>query len=274
MCQKAGAKIKVMVDAHPPSGVLGNILEQTNIEFLLDVLKKLNTEKLFEIQIQQYNHQEIRRLNRKQFGKNMNETHCFRGYPIFGSIKQFYDTEDEYILHLDSDMLFYEKDGFSWIKEAISVLKENPDIICVLPCGGPPTEDGSLHQGTTEYIQDKDRSLYLFKNFTSRHYLIHRKRFLDFLPIKTLWLSWREPLKSKIFGKGKLLCWETMVEKALEDSNFWRADLMMEEAWSLHSINRTEEFYLKLPSIIERLERGDYPAKQAGHFDLLYNLWN
>ena len=28
-------------------------------------------------------------------------------------------------------------------------MEENEDVLCVLPRGGPPTKDGSLHQGTT-----------------------------------------------------------------------------------------------------------------------------
>ena len=42
---------------------------------------------------------------------------------------------------------------------------------------------------------------------------------------------------------GKMLCWETMVEEALEKSNFWRADLMTEKAWSLHPGDRSQKFY-------------------------------
>ena len=47
-------------------------------------------------------------------------------------------------------------------------------------------------------------------------------------------LSWREPIKSRLFGNGKMLCWEAMVEHALEKSDMWRADLMTDKAWSLH----------------------------------------
>ena len=71
-----------------------------------------------------------------------------------------------------------------------------------------------------------------------------------------------------------MLCWESMVEKALEESNLWRADLMTDQAWSLHTCDRSEKFYEDLPKIIKRLMTGDYPTRQAGHFDLLYNLWN
>ena len=152
-------------------------------------------------------------------------------------------------------------------------MEENPDILCVLPRGGPPTQDGSLHQGTTEYRIDDNRGIYLFKNFTSRHYLIHRERFISLLPLKPKWLSWREPIKSRLFGNGKMLCWETMVEQALENSNMWRADLMTDQAWSLHPGDRSAEFYQLLPRIIDSVGRNEFPEKQRGHFDLRLNDW-
>ena len=170
-------------------------------------------------------------------------------------------------------MIFYETPGFSWIQEGVRIMEENPDILCVLPRAGPPTQDGSLHQGTTEYRVDDNRGLYLFKNFTSRHYLIHRERFMSLLPLKPKWLSWREPIKSRLFGNGKMLCWETMVEQALEKSNMWRADLMTDQAWSLHPGDRSDEFYQLLPQIIDSVGRNEFPEEQRGHFDLRLNDW-
>ena len=274
MCQKANAEIQVVADASLPSGVLGNILEQDKFEKLLKILDEINSDNAFEIQIERNNQKDARKFNRKQFGKNLDETHCFRGYPIAGSIKQFFESDSEYVLHIDCDMLFYEEKNISWILQAISIMEQNPDLLCILPRGGPPTPDGELHQGNTKYSTDYERGIYLFKNFTSRHYLIHKKRFLHLLPLKPIWLSWREPIKSKFLGKGKMLCWESIVERALVDSNLWRADLMTDQAWSLHTCDRSEKFYEDLPKIIKRLMTGDYPPKQAGHFDLLYNLWN
>ena len=141
------------------------------------------------------------------------------------------------------------------------------------PRGGPPTLDGSLQQGSTKYIADEKREIYLFKNFTSRHYLIHKERFLNLLPMKPIWLSWREPFKSTFFGKGKLLCWENIVERKLQTSNLWRADLMTDQAWSMHITNRDKKFYEDLPNIIKYIEKDQFPKKQAGHFDLIYSLW-
>ena len=152
-------------------------------------------------------------------------------------------------------------------------MEQNSDIACVLPRGGPPTHNGSLHQGTTEYQVDQKRGIHLFKNFTSRHYLVHRKRFLSLLPMKPAWLSWREPMKSHLFGNGKMLCWETTVEKALEQSSHWRADLMTDKAWSLHPGERSNEFHEKMPSITKQVAKGHFPAAQAGHFDLRLGDW-
>ena len=225
------------------------------------------------IEPQDYKRTQTKELNAQQFGFRHGESHCFRGYPLSGSFKQFLDTDSKYLLHLDSDMIFYETEGFSWIKEGIRIMEENNDILCVLPKGGPPTPDRSLHQGTTPYKIDKKRRIYLFKNFTSRHYLIHRERFKSLIPMQAAWLSWREPIKSRIFGNGKFLCWETIVEKALEKSSLWRADLMTDKTWSLHPADRSEKFYNLLPQILDCVNRNQFPKEQRGHYDLLINDW-
>ena len=116
--------------------------------------------------------------------------------------------------------------------------------------------------------------MFLFKNFTSRYYLIHKERFMSLLPLKPQWLSWREPIKSKLLGNGKMLCWESMVGEALENSNLWRADLMTDQAWSIHPGDRSAEFYKLLPKIIDSVSRNNFPDEQRGHFDLRLDYWN
>ena len=271
--QKANCKITLVLDTRTPSGVLGNVLSQSSLEKILSEIEKLQCKLNFEFLTSSYDSKSIRSKNILQFNYPYKETHCFRGYPIYGSFKQFIDTDAKYILHLDCDMIFYEAPGFSWIQEGIKIMEENEDILCVLPRGGPPTKDGSLHQGTTPYEVDEKRGLYLFKNFTSRHYLIHRERFLSLLPLKPLWLSWREPIKSRLFGNGKMLCWEAIVEHALEKSDMWRADLMTDQAWSLHPGDRSAEFYQLLPEIIDSVNRNEFPDEQRGHFDLRLSDW-
>jgi len=273
MCKKGQSDVSVILDTKSPTGVLSNTLEQSEFQLLQNLLKTLEQKYEFNLLLAEYQKQKIYAQNKICFGRTSSDTHCFRGYPVYGSFKQFIDTQATYILHLDCDMIFYEEPTFSWVKEGIRVLEENEDILCVLPRGGPPTQDGSLHQGTTTYNIDEKRGLYLFKNFTSRHYLIHRERFLSLLPLKPLWLSWRDPIKSRLFGNGKMLCWESMVEHALENSAMWRADLMSEKAWSLHPGDRSEEFYKFLPQVIDSVNRNKFPEEQRGHFDLKLCDW-
>ena len=274
MLKKANTAPHVVVDATTPGGVLGKTLLQADSSRLLEELMSLQSQgHLFEVEELSPDPQKVKELSLIHFGFHYRETHCFRGYPIHGSIRQFHQKKSDYVLHLDCDMLFYEEDGFSWINEGIRLMEENENILCVLPRGGPPTSDGDLHQGTTHYKKDDLRDVYLFKNFTSRHYLVHRKRFLSLLPMKPAWLSWREPIKSRLFGNGKMLCWETTVEKALEQSMLWRADLMTDKAWSLHPGERSKEFYEKMPSITRHVAKGTFPTAQAGHFDLRLGDW-
>jgi hypothetical protein len=273
MVEKADCHTKVIVDASDPNGVLGTTLQQSKLAEVLEALEEIKESSSFEIEVFSASPEQVRKLSKIHLGKTYSETHCFRGYPIHGSFRQFHNHGSEYVLHLDCDMIFHEEPEYSWIKEGIKLMEQNPDIACVLPRGGPPTDNGSLHQGTTEYKVDNERHAYLFKNFTSRHYLVHRKRFMELLPMKPLWLSWREPLKSMFFGNGKMLCWESMVEHAMEGSSFWRADLMSHKAWSIHPGERSEKFHNMLPHVINRINQGEYPNEQAGHFDLILDSW-
>ena len=262
-----------MLDKSDPTGVLGTTLPQSDLNEITSKIENLQSFLNFDFVTTAYDLKSIQSKNRLQFDYPHKETHCFRGYPIYGSFKQFFDNDADYILHLDCDMIFYESPGFSWIEEGTRIMEENEDILCVLPRGGPPTRDGLLHQGTTDYRVDDKRGLYLFKNFTSRHYLIHKERYMSLLPLRPQWLSWREPIKSRLFGNGKMLCWETMVEKALDKSNLWRADLMTDQAWSLHPGDRSEEFYNLLPKIIDCVNNNKFPEEQRGHFDLQLKNW-
>ena len=275
MIAKANCKVEIVLDTTPPKGVLGESLAQSQLSDITAILETIQKDHSFEIEHYSSDDlKEAKHLSKLHFGKSYRETHCFRGYPLLGSIRQFHKDDSDYVLHFDSDMLFHETEGFSWIESGIDLMEEHDDIVCVLPRGGPPTSNDSLFQGTTDYRIDQERGIYLFKNFTSRHYLIHRKRFLELLPMKPIWLSWREPIKSMLLGNGKMLCWETIVENAISKSKYWRADLMTTNAWSLHPGDRSAKFHNLLPKIMENLASGRFPIEQCGHFDLCIEAWD
>ena len=150
-------------------------------------------------------------------------------------------------------MLFYESPNFSWLNEGIRIMEEHEDILCVLPRGGPPNLTKFFIKVQLASRSTQEGFILIQKFHQSTLLNSSQEISQSLLPMKPLWLSWREPLKSRFFGNGKMLCWESIVEHALEKSNFWRADLMSNQAWSLHPGDRSDEFYNLLPDIINKI---------------------
>ncbi len=229
-----------------------------------------------------YNQDYQKKVYLKHLGSVISQTHNYKGYPILGTIFTIEDSGTDYMVHFDSDMLMYQKTDFSWIKESIQLMEKNPEIISMRPLTGPPQENGEIYQKFT-YEKDSD-GVFKFKFFSSRVYLINRKRFEKLLPLPIIWRSYRQKIFNNlpnflqtrlnyITGKGKLDSWEIMVSKQLEKTQYYRGVLADAQAWTLHPKDRSVEFIKTLPEIIARIEVGEYPPQQAGHYDLISQLW-
>ena len=48
---------------------------------------------------------------------------------------------------------------------------------------------------------------------------------------------------------------------------------MTSKAWSIHPGERSEKFQKLIPQVIKRVNLGEYPEGQAGHFDLILDCW-
>lgn len=222
------------------------------------------------------------RVYLKHFGSLINQSHNYKGYPILGTIFTIEECISDYIVHFDSDMLMYQKTDFSWIKESMKLMDKYPDIISMRPLTGPPKNDGELYQ-QYEYKKDVD-GVFKFKFFGSRVYLINKKRFDQLLPLPIIWHDYKNKFLHKLpnnlqtfinyfTGKGKLDSWEIMVSQQLEKTNYYRGVLANNNAWTLHPKDRNPEFIKVLPNIIKRIENGEFPNQQAGHYDLISQLW-
>lgn len=226
----------------------------------------------------EYRHQ----VYQKHFGFPLHQSHNYKGYPILGTIFTIEEPKTDYMLHFDSDMLLYQNPDFSWITEAIKLSEKHPEIMSFRPLTGPPLGDNKMYQ-RKNYIYDSD-GFYKFKFFGSRVYLINKKTFDSLLPLPIIWRPYKhkfiEKLPNKLqtllnyfFHKGKLDSWEIMVSKKLEETDFWRGVLADQRAWTIHPKDRSPEFIKALPDIIKKIEAGEFPADQAGHYDLISNLW-
>jgi hypothetical protein len=186
------------------------------------------------------------------------------------------------MLHFDSDMLLYQKADYSWIEEGMKLMANHPELMSIQPLPGSPKEDGTIYQ-SVPYIKDGE-GFCKFKFFGSRTYLINRKRFDELLPLPIVLRPYRNqllnqlPISLKAFysnltGKGAFDSWEIMVSRKLEQSHYFRGALSNPKAWTLHPKDRSIEFIQALPQIIARIEVGDFPPEQAGHYDLISELW-
>ncbi|NJL41586.1 MAG: glycosyltransferase family 2 protein [Leptolyngbyaceae cyanobacterium SM1_4_3] len=223
-----------------------------------------------------------RQVYQKHFGRRIKQTHNYKGYPILGSLFAIEAAQSDYLLRLDSDMLFYQETDYNWIKEGIKLLQENPQVVAVRPLTGPPAKDGSLHQKVP--FERDPNGFYRFKFFSSRAYLIDRKRFDQLLPLKVLWRTYKQKFMNSLptdiqtwanytFNKGALDSWEVMVSRRLEETDYVRAVIESPQSWTLHPIDRKPEFIQALPDIIQKIESGWYPPEQGGHYDLILKYW-
>jgi hypothetical protein len=225
-----------------------------------------------------------KKVYKKHFGTTrLSLTHNYKGYPILGSIFSIEDVPGDYVLHFDSDMLLYQEAGYRWIDEGMDLLDRRQDVMFVRPLSGPPLPIGNgLHQKKA-YSFDEE-GFYKFKFFSSRAFLLKRKKFESLLPIPVMWHGfkhkWLTQLPSSILtelnnfsGRGKLDSWEIMISEKLERTNAVRATLSNPRAWTLHPISRGSDFIDNLSEIIRHVEAGNTPDEQAGHYDVNMAAW-
>lgn len=218
-----------------------------------------------------YSQADRKRLYRKYFGRDLGATHNFRGYPVLGSVYSIDAVEADYVVHFDSDMLLHQAAGNDWIKDGIQLLEKRSDVMFVAPRSGPPASDNQLLQRGVDYSEDD--GFFSFKEFTSRKYLFSKERLESLLPIAPQYISSKRRVWQAITGKSALWNFEYMISRALENSDFVRADLMNPEVWTLHTPDHGSKFVEHLPDIITKVEAGWFPPFQAGDYDLQLDHW-
>jgi len=273
----------LVIDTAPLSGDKVNRPGVGTLEELKALTQKLLDEGIVDRVVSiNYDPNYRKKVYQKHFGFPLRQTHNYKGYPILGTIFTIEEAQSDYMLHFDSDMLLYQQPDDSWIQAAIKLMEQHPEIMSLRPLTGPPTQDGSMYQQKS-YQYDL-AGFYKFKFFGSRAYLINKLTFNKLLPLPIIWRPYRQkiiaelPLKIQIllnhtFHKGKLDSWEIMVSQKLESSEYFRGVLANTKAWTLHPKDRSSKFIQALPKIIDRIEKGNYPPEQAGHYDLISELW-
>ncbi|WP_199318396.1 hypothetical protein [Leptolyngbya sp. FACHB-541] len=98
------------VDTAPLSGDKVNRSELGTMEQLCNYCNQLLdsdvVDKVVDIDYSENLH---RKVYQKHFGRQIRQTHNYKGYPILGSLFAIEVVESDYLLRIDNDMLFHQE---------------------------------------------------------------------------------------------------------------------------------------------------------------------
>ena len=230
--------------------------------FIDELVPKYNNVRVHEID---YSQDTIDKIT-ETFYKRTIPTHDYRGAPIYGYLFGIYEARNDYVIHLDSDMFF---GGMSktWIKEAVELLESDDQILSVSPLPGPPHPEKKLVK-QIPYFNYKNKEYYFgFHSLSTRIFLCNRKNLFGQLRFHRPKLrDWAFSIYEKLPGVETL---EITIEKYMQRANLIRIDFKGEDPglWSIHPSYRSDEFYTKIPEMIDRVVKNDVPESQLGYYD-------
>ena len=197
------------------------------------------------------------------------------GGPFYAYLYGLWKCRARTIIHIDSDMLFGGM-SHAWISQAENILDQDPSVIFIAPFAGPPSSErlpktGSLQDGIP-VIPYGLPNAYIFRSvstriFVTRPQLIEeRMRCLDFTRP-----SYVQRIKALLLGNSpQTKEFEVILSNTIQKLGLVRVDLLGNQPglFSIHPPFRSDNFYTDLPNIIRKIEVGDIPKEQYGHYDL------
>lgn len=207
---------------------------------------------------------------------------AFDGGPFYVYFHGLLRANADYVLHMDSDMLF-GGGSQTWIDEAIALLESEIDALFIGPFPGPPLADGSLDPalhtgfpGLSDVVGPTRLGgavpAYRFSTVSTRIFMMDMRRFFSRIgALELLRPDFRRRMRALAFGEmPRSMPAEEMLSANLAAHGLSRIDYLGQGKgmFSLHPPYRTPEFYQRLPEFISRIEQGDIPEGQRGDFDM------
>ena len=183
------------------------------------------------------------------------------GAPIFQYLYALYQCSGDYILHADSDMLFFSGSRQRhWIDEAIDLMESRPEVVSATQVNGPPRAENVLERLLKRKLPPmRKREWAKPRIISTRCFLMHAQRLHDGLI----------PLMEGESGQPL----EDMFSFTAEQRGFTWLSLCSDDPrdpWWLHPMRRDDTFAKNVDTIIRMVEAGAYPIKRWGE---RYNLY-
>lgn len=257
------------VDLHRSTGRFATRWEERLPGFLKLIEEYRTNDPAIHIHEVDYSNETRIRISKQFFGDQIIPAKDFIGAAFYAYFAGFSHAQYDYVLHIDSDMLF-GGGSQTWLAEAIQLMQQRPEIIACNPLPGPPTADGGLGSQTLTpepYTSPAFRS----SSVSTRVLFFDRQRLLSRLaPLPLLRPSWYHTWLARWEGNSPYLLAEVCLSYAMQQQGLIRIDFLGNAPgmWSLHPPYRSALFYERLPHLIRQVECGDIPDGQRGHHDL------
>ena len=207
---------------------------------------------------------------------------AFDGGPFLVYFHGLMRAHADYVLHMDSDMLFGGGSGH-WVADAIAAFADHPDALFVCPFSGPPLDGGHLRPELhTAFPSQKGLKVperldgdipgYSFDTVSTRIFMIDMKRFATrVVSLDLVRPDAKRRLRSLALDESPAsMPAEEVLSANLARHGLKRIDWLGSAPglYSLHPPYRSPEFYAGLPGLIARVEAGDIPDGQRGDYDV------
>lgn len=209
------------------------------------------------------------RIAEKYFGRSSLPAKDYRGGPFYTYFYGIHVAGSRWVLHLDSDMMF-GGGSQKWVDQAIEVLKADTNILVCSPLPGPPMNEDGLRTQTAPSYSGLPNA-FRFSTVSTRLFLLDEQRLrTQICPLRLRYPSFRNIVKATVEGNPSYDLPENILSDAMKECGLSRVDFLGRSPgmWSLHPPYRNEEFYQRLPEIVERIEEGVVPVEQRGDHDL------
>lgn len=240
----------VAVDTSQPTGGFTSRSrgDTTQLYAILDrLLQKRIIDRIDEIPWDA-NHQQA--IFHKYFHQNEVDARCISGTAVYQYLFALEQCRSDYVLHVDSDMLFHCHPQRSWIDQGVQLMQANSKVVIATP-SHPPRAENLSEFIIGKPLQKKPNSLWhVAEGVSSRYFLWDRQRI-------------EEHILPLIQNKPSERLEETLTH-TLKTRGYFRYSMNTLDTWVIHPKPHNENFINHLDDLIWGVENGIYPFRRGG----------
>jgi hypothetical protein len=260
------AEILLTIDTRKSAGRFGEDWEQGRRR-ILNIAENSGATRILEVDYSE----DVRRAVADQFfaGKPVPNKDC-RGGPYYSYFFGLHAAAHDWVFHTDADMFFGGSSSI-WIAEAQAVLTAAPGLVVAAPLPGPPGPSGQIRQLQARPALVGDHSGFLFDEMSTRVFFFQKSKWKSALgPLSPERPPFKKQLLALLDGNPARELPEVVISHAMGERGCRRFDFLGSAGgrWTLHPPYRGEEFYRKLPQLVESVESGKLPEAQLGDHDI------